>query len=154
MYNDFCSDFLLYNFTDFVRMQQSVVENCVDKIFSDRLSSFERCWSSLLSLLMALGKSLLRIDKASLLETFSSLKIRNFGYTPSCLQLLRKSMSSFNLFFFYSHFLYFRKSLTVTFPYFRGISLQIFIIFLDTTKLKNVWIKITTFFKRRVSIIL
>ena len=30
----------------------------------------------------------LQIDKASLLETFGSLKIRNFGYTPSCLQLL------------------------------------------------------------------
>ena len=29
-----------------------------------------------------------------------------------------------------------------------------FIIFLDNTKLKTVWIKITTFFKRRVSIIL
>ena len=30
----------------------------------------------------------------------------------------------------------------------------IYIIFLDTTKLKTVWIKITTFFKRHVSIIL
>ena len=29
-----------------------------------------------------------------------------------------------------------------------------FIIFLDSTKLKIVWIKITTFFKQRVSIIL
>ena len=29
-----------------------------------------------------------------------------------------------------------------------------FIIFLDSTKLRIVWIKITTFFKRRVSIIL
>ena len=31
---------------------------------------------------------------------------------------------------------------------------QIFKIFLDSTKLKIVWIKITTFFNRRVSIIL
>ena len=58
---------------------------------------------------MALRRSLLRIDKASLLETFSSLKIRNFGYTPSCLQLLRKLMSNFNLFFVYSSFSYFAK---------------------------------------------
>ena len=62
------------------------------------------------------------MDKASLLETFGSLKIRNFGYTPSCLQLLRKSMSNFSLFFFYSSFLYFQKSLTVTFSYLRAIS--------------------------------
>ena len=34
---------------------------------------------------MALRKSHLRIDKASLLETFSCLKIRTFGYTPRCL---------------------------------------------------------------------
>ena len=103
---------------------------------------------------MALRRSLLRIDKASLLETFGSLKIRNFGYTPSCLQLLRKSMSNFSLFFLYSNFSCFQKSLTVTFPYFRAISLQIFIIFLDSTKLKIALIKITTFFKRHVSIIL
>ena len=44
--------------------------------------------------------------------------------------------------------------LTMKFRYFRAISLQIFIIFPDSTKLKIVWIKITTFFKRRVSIIL
>ena len=31
---------------------------------------------------------------------------------------------------------------------------QIYAIFLDSTKLKIVWIKVTTFFKRRVSIIL
>ena len=72
-----------------------MVESCVDKKFTDRLSSFERCWSSLLRLLMALRRSLLRIDKASLLE-ICSLKIRNFRYTPSCLQLLRKLMSNFN----------------------------------------------------------
>ena len=64
---------------------------------------------------MALRRSLLRIDKASLLETFGSLKIRNFGYTPSCLQLLRKSMSNFSLFFFYSNFSGFQKSLTENF---------------------------------------
>ena len=45
---------------------------------------------------MALRRSLLRIDKAFLIETFGSLKIRYFGYTPSCLQLLRKSMSNFS----------------------------------------------------------
>ena len=32
---------------------------------------------------MELWRSLLQIDKVSLLEAFSSLKIRNFGYTPS-----------------------------------------------------------------------
>ena len=84
-----------------------MVESCVDKYFSDGLSSFKRCWNSLLRLLMALRRSLLRIDKACLLETFGSLKLRNFGYTPSCLQLLRKSMSNFSLFFLYSIFSYF-----------------------------------------------
>ena len=80
------------------------------KKFSDRLSSFERC-SSLSRLSMTLQSSLLRTDKASLLEIFGSLKIRNFGYTPSCLQLLRKPMSNFSLFFLCSSFSYFRKSL-------------------------------------------
>ena len=122
MYNDFCSDFLLYNVIDFVRMLKSIVESCVDKKFSDSLSSFERCWSSLLRLLMALRRSLLQIRKASLLETFGSLKISNFGYTPSCFELLRSSMSNFILFFLYFSFSYFGKSLTVTFPYFRAIS--------------------------------
>ena len=83
---------------------------------TDRVSSIERCWSSLLRLLMVLWRSLLRIDKASLLETFGSLK-------------MRKSMSNFSLFFLYSSFSYFRKSLTVTFPYLRAISLEIFKIF-------------------------
>ena len=106
------------------------------KKFSDRLSSFERCWSSLLRLLTALRRNLSRIDKVSLLQTFSSLKVINFGYTPSCLQLLRKSMSNFSLFYLYSSFSYFRKSLTVTFPCFCAISLQIFMIFLDSTKRK------------------
>ena len=121
--NDFCSDFLLNYVIDFVRMQKSIVESYVDKFFSDWLSSFERCWSFLLHLLMALRRSLFRIDKVSLLETFGSSKIRNFGYTPSCLQLLRKWMYNFGLFFLHSNFSYFRKSLTVTFPYFRAISL-------------------------------
>ena len=138
---------MLYNVIDFVRMWKSTVESCVDKTFSDRLSFFERCGSSLLCLLMALPRTLLGNDKASLLETFGSLKIRNFGYTPSCLQLLRKLISNFSLFFMYSSFSYFRKSLTVTFPYFCAISLQIFITFLDSTKRKIVWIKITAFFK-------
>ena len=114
----------------------------------DRLSSFERCWSSLLRMLIALRRSFLWIDKASLLETFGSLKIRNFGYKPSCLKLLIKSKSNFSLFFLYYSFFYFRKPLTVAFPYFHAISLQIFIIFLKSTKLKTVWIKITIFFKR------
>ena len=112
VYNDFCSDFLLYYVIDFVRMQKLIVESCVDKTFLDRLSS----WTSLLHLLMALRRSLLQVHKAPLLETFGSLKIRNFGYAPSCLQLLRKSMSNFSLFFLYSSFSYFRKSLPVTFP--------------------------------------
>ena len=41
----------------------------------DRLSSFERCWSSSLRLLMGLRRCLLQIDKTSLLETFGSSKI-------------------------------------------------------------------------------
>ena len=56
-------------------------------------------------------------------------------------------MSFFSLFFLYSNFLYFRKSsLTVTFPYFRAISSQIFIIFLDSTKLQILRIPQTTRF--------
>ena len=43
--------------------------------------------------------------------------------------------------------------ITKTFTSFREIS-YVFIIFLDSTKLQIVWIKITIFFKRRVSIIL
>ena len=126
----------------------------LDKTFTDRLSSFERCWSSFLRLLMSLWRSLSRVDKASLLATFGNLKIRNFGYTPSCLQFLRKSMSNFSLYFLYSSFLYFRKSLTLTFPYLCAISLQIFIIFLDNAKVKFAWIKITIFVNRRLSILL
>ena len=123
MYNDFCSNVLLCNVIDFVRMQKSMVESCVDKTFSDSVSYFERCCTSLLRLLMALGRSILRIDKTSLLKALGSSKIRNFGYTTSCLQLLRKSMSNFSLFFLYSSFSYFQKSLTVTFPYFHAILL-------------------------------
>ena len=37
-------------------MWKSIVESCVDKKFSDRLSSFEICWSSLLGLLVALQR--------------------------------------------------------------------------------------------------
>ena len=97
-------------------MYKSIVRSCLDKKFLDKLSSFEKCWSSLLRLLMALRMNLLQIDKASLLETFASLKIRNFGYTPRCL-------CNFSLFVLSSSFSYFRKSLTVTFPYLRAISL-------------------------------
>ena len=87
VYNDFCSDFFLCDVIDFLKMQKSIVESCLDKTFLDILSSLKACWRSLLSLLMALQSSLLRIDEASLFETFGSLKIRNFGYIPSCLQL-------------------------------------------------------------------
>ena len=80
--------------------------------------------------------NLLRINEASLFETFSSLKIRNLGYTPSCLQLLKKSLST--LIFFL------QKSLTVTIPCFHAISLYMFIIFLNSTKLEIVWKEITT----------
>ena len=55
----------------------------LDKMFLDIISSFKTCRSSLLHLLMALRRSLPRIDEASLFETFGSLKITNFGYTPS-----------------------------------------------------------------------
>ena len=81
VYNSFCSDFLLHNVIDLVSMLKSIEESCVDKRLLDRLSSFEKCWSFLLRLFMALRRTLLRIHKASLLETFGSLKIRNFGYT-------------------------------------------------------------------------
>ena len=123
MYNDFCSDILLCNDIDFVMIYKSIVGSCLSKKFSDKLSSFEKCWSSLLRLLMALRMNLLQIDKASLLEIFASLKTRNFGYTPSCLQMSRKLMCNFSLFFLYYSFSYFRKSLTVAFPYLRAISL-------------------------------
>ena len=85
VYNDFCSDFLLHNVIGFVGMQKAIIESCVDKTFSNRLSSSERCFSSLLHLLTALRRSLLRIEQAFLLESFGSLKIRNFRSTPSCL---------------------------------------------------------------------
>ena len=90
---------------------------------------------------MALRRSNLQIDKACLLETFGSLKLKNFEYTPSCLQL----MSNSSLFFLYPSFSYFQTPLTVTFPYLCAISLEIFIIFRDSTKLVIVWMKITFF---------
>ena len=124
VYNEFFSNLLLCDIIDFLRMKKWIAESCLDKKFSDILHSFKTCWSSLLLLLMALRRSLLRIDKASLSETFRSLKIRNFRYTPSCLQLLRKSISSFSLFFLYCSFSYLWKSLIVTFLYFRTKSFQ------------------------------
>ena len=117
-------------------MLKSVVESCVDEKFSVRLSSFERCCNFLLRLLMALRRSLLRIDKTSLLETFGSLKIRNFGYTQSCLQLLRKLMSNFSFFFLYSSFSCLQRSLTVTFPYFHATSFRYLQFFLTAQNLK------------------
>ena len=119
VYNDFCSDFLLCDVIDCLRMQKSVVESCLDKKVSDRLSSSETCWTYLLCLLMVLRRNLLQIDEASLFETASSFNIRKFRYTPSCLKLLRKSMSNFSLFFLFSSFSYFQNSLAVTFPCFR-----------------------------------
>ena len=41
---------------------------CSDFLISDRLSSFETFWSSLLHFLMALGRSLLRIEEPSFLK--------------------------------------------------------------------------------------
>ena len=72
-YDVLCRVGFLYNVIDFVSMYKSVVESCVDKKVLGKLSFFERCWSSLLHWLMELRRSLLRIDKASLLETFGSL---------------------------------------------------------------------------------
>ena len=109
LYDDFCSDFLLYDVIDFIRIKKWIVESCLDKRSLDSLSSFETCWSSLLRLLKRLRRSLLRIDKGSLFETLISLKITNFGYTSSCLQFLRKFMSNFSLFFLYSTFSYLQK---------------------------------------------
>ena len=97
VFSNFWSDFLLWDVADLLRMQKSIVDSCLDKKVSDWLISFETCWSSLLRLLMVLRRSLLGIDKASLFETFGSLKIRNFGYTPSCLQLLKKLFLEFVL---------------------------------------------------------
>ena len=134
--DNFCcwvyNDFLLWCYRFF--KDAKVIESCLDKKFSSIMTSFKTCWSYLLGLLMALGRSRLRIDEVSLSETFGSLKIRNFRYTPYCLQLLRKSMHNFSLFFLYSSFSYLRKSLTITFPCFRAESLLIFIIFLESTK--------------------
>ena len=90
---------------------------------------------------MVLQMSLLSIDKASLFKTFDSLKIKNFRYTRSCLELLRTSMSSLSLFELYYNFSCFGKSLTVTFPYLLPISMDMFSILLGTTKLKIIWKK-------------
>ena len=46
----------------------------------DRLSSFERCWSSLLRLLMALRRSLFQIDKASDVHYFKLPYISNLSH--------------------------------------------------------------------------
>ena len=90
---------------------------------------------------MALQRRTLRINKAPLFETFGSLKIKNSGYTPSCLQLMRKSMYSLSLFCFYFNFSYLWKSLTLTFPCVRAISMYMLMMFLDSTKYKSVWKK-------------
>ena len=84
---------------DFLRMWKSMVESSLDKIFSDILSSFKTCCSSLLRLIMAQQRIIFQIDEAFLFESFSSLKMSSFRYTTSYLQLLRKLMSNFSLFF-------------------------------------------------------
>ena len=84
VYKDFFSDFLLYDVIGFVRMQKSVVESWVDKTFTDKLSSFERCWSSLLRLLMALRRSFVWIDKLKLDIDFLS-NCKQLGVYPKFL---------------------------------------------------------------------
>ena len=74
VFSDIWNNFLLWDVINQLRIQKSIVDSCFDKKFSDWLSSFETCWSSLLRLLMALRRSLLCIDKASLFEIFGSLK--------------------------------------------------------------------------------
>ena len=98
------------------------------------MSSLETYLSSVLRLLMVLRRSVLRIDQAYLFEIFCSLIMRNFKYTQSCLQLLRKQMCSLNFLGLYFTSSYFRKSLSPTFPCFHAISLYILIIFLPRTK--------------------
>ena len=110
VYNNFWSDLLLCDIIDFLMMKKSIVETYLDKKFSEILSSFKTCWSSLLHFLMVLQRSFLRTDEASLFQTFDSLKIKNFGYKPSCLKLLRKSVSNFSSFFLYFSFSYLWKS--------------------------------------------
>ena len=66
----------------------SIVESCLDKTFSDRLSSFERSWSSLFHLLMVPQRSLLQIDKASLLDAL--LKCL-------CFKIIDKANTKFDL---------------------------------------------------------
>ena len=55
-----------------------MVESCVHKRFSDRLSSFERSRISLLSFLMLLRRSLLRTDKASFFRNIEQFKDKEF----------------------------------------------------------------------------
>ena len=85
VFSDFWTNFLLWDVINQLRMQKSIIDSCLNKKVSDRLSSFETCWGSLLHLLNTLWRSLLHIDKASLFETFGSLKLRNFGYALICL---------------------------------------------------------------------
>ena len=58
VFNAFCSDFLLCDVMDLLRMYKSRIESCLDKRIKHWLSSFETWWSSLLHLLMALQRGL------------------------------------------------------------------------------------------------
>ena len=73
----------------------------------DRLSSFERCWSSLLRLLMALRRSLFQIDKASDVHYFKLPYIGNLSHhIKNKLLKLRKEFckENFNIKLVFSSF--------------------------------------------------
>ena len=55
---NFAAIILLSDVLDFLKMQKLIVEDYLDKKFSDRMSSFETCRSSLLRLVMAQQRSL------------------------------------------------------------------------------------------------
>ena len=58
VFNDFCSDFLLCDVMDLLRMYKSRIESCLDKRIKHWLSSFETWWNSLLHLSMVLQRGL------------------------------------------------------------------------------------------------
>ena len=95
VYSDFCSNFLLCNVIDFLRMWTSIVESCLNRKFLDILSSFKARWSSLLSHDGA-TKSLLQIDEISFwniwnIRQFKDKKLGTWNFVnyffkvlPSC----------------------------------------------------------------------
>ena len=93
VYKDFFSDFLLCDVIGYIRMQKSVVESWVDKTFTDKLSSFERCWSSLLRLLMALRRSFVWTDKLKLDIDFLS-NCKQLGVYPKFLIFKLQNVSN------------------------------------------------------------